>query len=138
MKKTILVAVAAFALIPFAAHAVPKGCKFYEPGETSVKGLLRHGAVWMVEVDKPFCIEGRENNKSGGIYPTKDEVITVLFSPHRGSPVEEYNGLMGKHVLVTGTLYHKLDNTDAQVMMTVATIKEIKDESPAESPAGAK
>jgi len=109
-------------LTAFPAQAALKGCVFYEPGVAKVKGKLRHSTVWTLDLAKPICIEGKENDKTG-MYPTLDAVKTIVLLARKETPLENYEALSDKDVVITGTLYHKFDMPADQVMMMVATLR---------------
>ena len=113
-----------FSVVP--ARAAPKDCLFYEPGETTLKGFLRHTtAGWSLELDKSVCIEGKEGDRTG-MYPTEDAVKTGLLIFHKEVSAENaYGGLVDKHVAVVGTLYHRFDNSPTQVMLNVSNMKDM-------------
>lgn len=104
----LLLAVAAAAsLSSKPAVATMKGCLLYEPGSVTLKGQLHHGgSTWTLELPKPICIEGRENDKMG-YYPTMDEVKTIIFWTRKSDSPDTYKEFADKEVVVTGTLHHK-------------------------------
>jgi len=129
----LLLAVFAIAALPQQVSATAKNCLFYEPGVVTVKGQLHRGvSTWMLELEKPVCIEGHEGDKTGSIYPTMDEVKTIIFWSRKDESADKYMEYLNKDVVVSGTLHHKSsDSGVGQIMIMVSDIAIAKPGDPA-------
>jgi hypothetical protein len=80
-------------------------CLSYEPGVVMLKGKLHHLVTnWALELDKPICINPREN--AAEIYPQMDDVKTITFQKMDSDKLDKYRNLIDKSVVATGTLHH--------------------------------
>jgi hypothetical protein len=112
---------------PKVSPLADKNCLVYEPGVVTLKGKLHHGGVvWLLELDEPTCVLGRENDKAG-LYPDVEtlEQVELWHAPNQSG--DEYLPLVDREVAVTGTLHHKTFGHTGRVMIQVSRVQTVEE-----------